>query len=207
MANQTRAQLVSLLNSKVLSGGRRTTAQSIRDFENAIIESLINHLDDVDQNNGYLGIDNTGKVDIIFIKAALPTGKFLRDDGTWQTNTAAWGSISGMLTAQTDLMNYLANKADLVAGKVPASQLPSYVDDVLEFANFAAFPVTGETGKIYIDLSTNNQYRWTGSVYVQITNSSAVWGNISGLISNQTDLIATINSSPANSLFNYYNFI
>jgi hypothetical protein len=47
----------------------------------------------------------------------------------------------------------------------------AYVDnqkDVLEFANLAAFPVTGETGKIYVDLDTNFTYRWSGSVYVQI---------------------------------------
>jgi hypothetical protein len=62
----------------------------------------------------------------------------------------------------------LSTKADLVDGKVPASQLPSYVDDVLEFANLSSFPVTGETGKIYLALDTNFTYRWSGSVYVQI---------------------------------------
>ena len=62
----------------------------------------------------------------------------------------------------------LSSKADLVAGKVPVTQLPSYVDDVLEFANLAAFPTTGETGKIYVALDTNFTYRWSGSVYVQI---------------------------------------
>lgn len=56
------------------------------------------------------------------------------------------------------------------AGTVPASQLPSYVDDVVEYADLASFPVTGETGKIYIALDTNYQYRWTGSVYVDITS-------------------------------------
>ena len=56
-------------------------------------------------------------------------------------------------------------------GKVPAGQLPSYVDDVIEAANFAALPVTGETGKIYITLDTNAQYRWSGSAYTQITAS------------------------------------
>ena len=55
------------------------------------------------------------------------------------------------------------------AGKVPAAQLPSYVDDVLEYADLASFPVTGETGKIYIALDTNFTYRWTGSAYVDIT--------------------------------------
>ena len=47
------------------------------------------------------------------------------------------------------------------AGKVPAAQLPSYVDDVLEYANLAAFPVTGEAGKIYVALDTNKTYRWS----------------------------------------------
>ena len=45
--------------------------------------------------------------------------------------------------------------------------------DVLEFANLAAFPVTGETGKIYLALDTNKTYRWSGSAYVQIGRSKA----------------------------------
>lgn len=56
-------------------------------------------------------------------------------------------------------------------GKVAAAQLPSYVDDVLEFANLAAFPGTGETGIIYVALDTNLTYRWTGSVYTEISAS------------------------------------
>lgn len=52
--------------------------------------------------------------------------------------------------------------------KVPAAQLPAYVDDVLEFANLAAFPATGETGKIYVALDTNRTYRWSGSTYTAI---------------------------------------
>ena len=68
----------------------------------------------------------------------------------------------------------LANKADLVAGKVPASQLPAYVDDVEEYANVAAFPVTGESGKIYVALDVNLTYRWSGTVYVEISPSLAL---------------------------------
>lgn len=58
-----------------------------------------------------------------------------------------------------------------VSGKVPAAQLPSYVDDVLEFANLAGFPGTGETGKIYVALDTNKTWRWSGTVYVEISAS------------------------------------
>jgi hypothetical protein len=56
-------------------------------------------------------------------------------------------------------------------GKIPAIRLPSYVDDVLEYADLASFPATGETGKIYIAIDTNKCYRWTGSIYVEIVAS------------------------------------
>jgi hypothetical protein len=54
-------------------------------------------------------------------------------------------------------------------GKVPAAQLPSYVDDVLEFSTKAQFPQTGETGKIYVAKDTNLTYRWTGTQYLEIS--------------------------------------
>jgi hypothetical protein len=57
-------------------------------------------------------------------------------------------------------------------GKVPSTQLPSFVDDVLEFTNLASFPGTGETGKIYVALDTNKTYRWSGSAYVYITSGA-----------------------------------
>lgn len=60
------------------------------------------------------------------------------------------------------------------AGKVPSSQLPSYVDDVLEYTAKAKFPTTGETGKIYVDTTTNKTYRWSGSAYVEISASIAL---------------------------------
>ena len=55
-------------------------------------------------------------------------------------------------------------------GLVPSTQLPSYVDDVVEYANESSFPGTGETGKLYVDLSDNSVHRWTGSTYVNVTD-------------------------------------
>lgn len=60
------------------------------------------------------------------------------------------------------------------AGKVPSSQLPSYVDDVLEYATKSSFPATGESGKIYVAQDTNLTYRWTGSAYIEISPSLAL---------------------------------
>ena len=59
-------------------------------------------------------------------------------------------------------------------GKVPSAQLPSYVDDVEEYASLSDFPATGETGKIYIAKDTNKQYRWSGTAYVEISESLAL---------------------------------
>lgn len=60
------------------------------------------------------------------------------------------------------------------SGKVPASQLPSYVDDVLEYKTNTDFPKTGETGKIYVNTTTNKTYRWSGTSYVEISASLAL---------------------------------
>lgn len=59
-------------------------------------------------------------------------------------------------------------------GKVPANQLPSYVDDVLEYGTFSTFPATGEDGKIYVAQDTNLTYRWSGTRYVEISQSLAL---------------------------------
>lgn len=59
-------------------------------------------------------------------------------------------------------------------GKVPAAQLPSYVDDVREYASKSKFPATGEVGVIYIALDTNKTYRWGSTTYVEISPSLAL---------------------------------
>lgn len=72
------------------------------------------------------------------------------------------------------------------SGKIPESQLPSYVDDVQEGYYYdGAFyadeehteEITGETGKIYADLDTGYIYRWSGSEYVQVGGIEYTAGN------------------------------
>ncbi len=74
------------------------------------------------------------------------------------------------------------------AGKVPSAQLPSYVDDVVEVANFASLPGTGETGKIYVTIDTNKTYRWAGSSYIEISASP---GSTDSLAEGSTNLYFT----------------
>lgn len=85
------------------------------------------------------------------------------------------------------------------SGLVPSIRLPSYVDDVLEYANFAAFPVTGETGKIYVALDTNFQFRWSGSIYVQLAASpvNSVNGQTGVVVLAVDDLNDVVAPTPA----------
>ena len=90
--------------------------------------------------------------------------------------SGAYGDLSGRPTlgsaASRDAGTASGNVPILDgSGLIPSALLPGFVDDVLEFANVAAFPATGETGKLYISLATNRQYRWSGSVYVEINPS------------------------------------
>jgi len=84
-------------------------------------------------------------------------------------------------------------------GLVPSTQLPSYVDDVLEFADLAAFPASGTTGKIYVALDTNKIYRWSGATYIEVSPTvGTIWGGITGTLSNQTDLQNALNTKQNN---------
>jgi len=80
-------------------------------------------------------------------------------DSTARIASTEKGAVNGVATLDA-------------GGKVPTAQLPSYVDDVLEYANLAGFPATGETGKIYVAIDTNKTYRWSGTAYVYITSGA-----------------------------------
>lgn len=85
-------------------------------------------------------------------------------------------------------------------GKVAAAQLPSYVDDVVEYASIASFPVTGESGKIYVSIDTNKTWRWTGSIYVEISASpvTSVNGQTGVVVLNVNNLNNVVAPSPSN---------
>ena len=80
--------------------------------------------------------------------------------------------------------------ASLVGLKIPAAELPSYLDDVLEYANLAAFPVTGISGIIYIAADTGLSYRWTGSIYAIVAGGVASVNGKSGIVNLYTDDIS-----------------
>lgn len=120
-------------------------------------------------------------------------------DANKPISTATQTALNSKLDAsQVGLPNGAASLDG--AGKVPAAQLPSYVDDVVEATDFASLPVTGESSKIYVTLDNNKAYRWSGTVYVEVSPSiGSTWGSITGSLINQTDLQSALNAK-ANSV-------
>lgn len=107
-----------------------------------------------------------------------------RIDGL-DTAVSGLNTLVGDTSVASQISTAISSKADLVDGKVPSTQLPSYVDDVIEgylyngnfyqdAAHTAAKKITGEGGKIYVDLSNNKTYRYSGSAFVVISETLAV---------------------------------
>ena len=139
--------------------------------------------------NGYAALDSTGKVP----EAQLPEKAirvydltpYAKSEDIKKTYATKQEVSAGQLdyTAENIANKGKANGYASLGGdgKVPADQLPSYVDDVLEFASKSNFPSSGEKGKIYVDLSTENIYRWSGSAYTEISPSLITQADIKKL--------------------------
>ena len=139
--------------------------------------------------NGYAALDGSGKVP----EEQLPEKAireydltpYARSEDIKKTYATKQEVNAGKLdyTAENAANKGKANGYASLGGdgKVPASQLPSYVDDVLEFASKSNFPKSGENGKIYVDLSTENIFRWSGTTYTEISPSLITQADIKKL--------------------------
>lgn len=101
------------------------------------------------------GIADLNALQTLIQNLAITDIAGLQDALDAKVSASLLGQANGVATLDND-------------GRIPAAQLPSYVDDVLEYADFAALPATGEPGKIYITLDNNKVFRWSGTVYVEI---------------------------------------
>lgn len=139
--------------------------------------------------NGYAALDGSGKVP----EAQLPEKAIRVYDLTpyakCEDIKKTYATKQEVSAGQLDYTaENIANKGKANGyaslggdGKVPADQLPSYVDDVMEFTSKTNFPSTGEKGKIYVDLSTENIYRWSGTTYTEISPSLITQADIKKL--------------------------
>ena len=122
----------------------------------------------------------TDKIDPKVDKTTTVNGHALSSNVTVTKSDVGLENVTNDAQVKRSEMGAASGVATLdSAGKVPSSQLPSYVDDVLEYDTKSAFPATGEGGKIYVDKSTNTSWRWSGSAYTQIKGDLAI-GTTSG---------------------------
>ena len=85
-----------------------------------------------------------------------------------------------LVLTDTTIAGAISGKADLDEGKVRSDQLPSYVDDVLEYQSSGSFPSSGEPGKLYLDANSNKLYRYSSSGYVVVEGSDHPVASVNG---------------------------
>jgi hypothetical protein len=181
-------QLLNRDGSKAMSGNLNMGGQNITnvgqvdgvDVSNHAARHLPNGVDPIAVATAVLGglMSAVDKVKFDTIQTGATqndTDANLRARST-HTGTQLASTISDFSTAVNTIITALKGAANGLAplnasSLIDAIYLPSFVDDVLEFADLASFPVTGETGKIYVALDSNKTYRWSGSVYTEISPS------------------------------------
>ena len=122
---------------------------------------------------GLGSVDNTADASKNVLSATkLTTARTINGvsfDGTGNITINATDSTARIASSEKGAANGVAPLDD--SAKIASAYLPSYVDDVLEYASFAALPGTGEAAKIYVTTDTNKTYRWSGSGYIEISAS------------------------------------
>lgn len=174
IANAT-ASMDGLMSKEDYVELNTTIPGQIEDLKEAD-SNLSNRIDDLDDKIDKEIADREAEIDRIENKFDGVTDK-LEDalQKEIEDRKAGDTTITNSLNAFISTKGQPGGLAELDStGKVPAAQLPSYVDDVLEFSTKAQFPQTGETGKIYVSKDTNLTYRWTGTQYLEISQSLAL---------------------------------
>ena len=179
------AKADALTNARTITLSGAVQANATWDASGALV-LVTNNIDVSKANGGTLVVGrggtgtttSTGSGSVVLNASPALSGTPTAPTAAAGTNTTQLATTAFVKTAtETRVASSEKGAANGVAtldatGKVPPTQLPSYVDDVLEFANLASFPATGESGKIYVALDTNKTYRWSGSAYVYITSGA-----------------------------------
>lgn len=174
IANAT-ASMDGLMSKEDYVELNTTIPGQIEDLKEAD-SNLNNRIDDLDDKIDKEIADREAEIDRIENKFDGVTDKLEEAlQKEIEDRKAGDTTITNSLNAFISTKGQPSGLAELDStGKVPAAQLPSYVDDVLEFSTKAQFPQTGETGKIYVAKDTNLTYRWTGTQYLEISQSLAL---------------------------------
>lgn len=165
--SQKRAQYVKTTNGLekqlIASSADIVEINTIEGLDAKNVQDALVKIKDIADNGGVTGVKGNGETD------------YRKGNVNITPTNIGLGNVTNHAQVKRTEMGVANGVATLGAdGKVPSGQLPSYVDDVLEYDKKSAFPATGETGKIYVTKDTNLTYRWSGTSYVEISSSLAL---------------------------------
>lgn len=110
---------------------------------------------------------------------------FVTADHVWRQE-----DVAGLVSALSGIASTLGVKADLVNGRVPASQIPSEFDEVLFYVSGTDFiNGRGEFGKLYVDMACNRIYRWDATTFVELSSSDGVAADLAREIASVRKLL------------------
>lgn len=164
---QKRTQYVKTINGLekqlIASSADIVEINTIDGLDAKNVQDALVKIKDIADNGGVTGVKGNGETD------------YRKGNVNITPTNIGLGNVTNHAQVKRTEMGVANGVATLGAdGKVPSGQLPSYVDDVLEYENKASFPAKGETGKIYVAKDTNLTYRWSGTAYVEISASLAL---------------------------------
>lgn len=165
--SQKRTQYVKTTNGLekqlIASSADIVEINTIEGLDAKNVQDALVKIKDIADNGGVTGVKGNGETD------------YRKGNVNITTTNIGLGNVTNHAQVKRTEMGVANGVATLGAdGKVPSGQLPSYVDDVLEYDKKSSFPATGETGKIYVTKDTNLTYRWSGTAYVEISSSLAL---------------------------------
>lgn len=172
LKNKTKEKFYPITHAKAVLFGNsnKTLDEEISDINNSISSHTSNTSNPHSVTKAQVGLGNVENKSSATIRGEITKSNVTTALGYTPLNQSLKGSASGLAELDSN-------------GKVPSSQLPSFVDDVVEgylsggkFYKESAHTteISGESGKIYIDLSTEKTYRWSGSAFVVISETLAL---------------------------------
>ena len=165
--SQKRTQYVKTTNGLekqlIASSADIVEINTIEGLDAKNVQDALVKIKDIADNGGVTGVKGNGETD------------YRKGNVNITPTNIGLGNVTNHAQVKRTEMGVANGVATLGAdGKVPSGQLPSYVDDVLEYDKKSSFPATGETGKIYVTKDSNLTYRWSGTAYVEISSSLAL---------------------------------
>ena len=179
--NRDKVELLNIKNDGIYT-------PNLIDTSNTSYKSLVIDENGKIQKKQTSIVATSGAYDDLTGKPTLFSGAYVDLTGKPNLFSGDYDDLLNLPTLFSGNYNSLTNKPDL-----------SVLNDVVIEDSLNDFPSVGNDDFVYIAKNTGEMYRWNGSSYTQLTDQTAIWGQVSGTLSNQNDLQNALNGKADNS--------